>query len=79
MKLVFLETRTFRVTAEVFLGGLQAVSLLTPLTVRNPLSAGRTFILLQTERRHRCVKSDVLLSQTSVYTPAQSLFESGLQ
>ena len=41
-------TPTLRVTAEVVLSGRQAVSVLTPLGVRNSLAVRRPFILLQT-------------------------------
>lgn len=41
-------TPTLRVAAEVVLSGRQAVSVLALLRVRNSLTAGRLFILLQT-------------------------------
>lgn len=39
---------TLRVTADVVLSGRQAVSVFTPLRVRNSLAVGRLFILLHT-------------------------------
>lgn len=44
--MAFPGTPTLRVTAEVVLSGLQAVSVFTPLGVRYSLVAGSLFILL---------------------------------
>lgn len=49
--MAFPGTLTLRVTAEVVLSGQQAMSVFTPLGVRNSLAAGRIFILLNTYKR----------------------------
>lgn len=50
---------TLRVTTEVVLSGRHAVSVFTPLGVRNSLSTRRIFILLITAKTQRQVKSDM--------------------
>lgn len=63
---------TLGVAADVVLGRRKAVSVFTPLWVRNSVAAGRLFILLHTQKQtKRQMSSDMQSSHTNIHAPAQ--------